>query len=295
MSYAYLDIETRPSCRIWELPEDDQRYLMTKAAPGLDAGPTTEQVDLYREHCRTHGSLATAKAMPLMHAAESAMAVNPALCAIVCVGVYLDAEARAEYLANEPNWVSNSSPDVDPQKGTGLLLTHEAAAAEVGLPGVQTLWFQDPKDTYEVLGDLLGAATVVTFNGRRFDLPILMVHAAAAGVQLPRNLVPHRYRYDECMDLADMLTSFGAGSLARFGDYCRLFGVPSPKEEEITGKYVGAAVFDGRLEEVFAYQMRDIKALARLAPKVRRGFDAAIKNKPLRRPARALQPVGVAS
>lgn len=278
---SYLDIETRPARRIWELSPEDQAYLFSKASPGFNPGDVSKQLTEYRELCDSEGNLAAAHAMPFVHSAESAMALNPAMCAIVCVGLYLDAEARADYAAAEPYVKGSTHPELN--KGEAVVITWEPECPAVQLPGVKVIR-AEPRSGFAMLADLIGPSKVVTFNGRRFDLPILMTHAAAAGAPFTRNLTPYRYSFDECLDLSDLITGFGAGTPARFGDYCKLFGVPSPKEGAVSGKYVGAAVFDNRFEEVFRYQIADVRALVQLTPKVTHGFGAAMtKRRPYQR------------
>lgn len=105
---------------------------------------------------------------------------------------------------------------------------------------------------------------LVTFNGRGYDGPVLMVRSAQLGVRPTRNLVPNRYRVREHCDLMDVLSFFGA-SHDRFSlDYwCRRFDVESPKGS-IDGSQVARAYRDGRIEDIGEYCLRDVRATAEL-------------------------------
>lgn len=109
------------------------------------------------------------------------------------------------------------------------------------------------------------AGRIVTFNGRAFDGPYLMLRSAILGVRPSRNLVPARGRLDEHCDLADVLTLGGAVRTNFTFDYwCRRFGIESPKDEGLDGSKVQAAYEAGRLEEIVAYCARDVLATAEL-------------------------------
>jgi len=105
---------------------------------------------------------------------------------------------------------------------------------------------------------------LVTFNGRGYDGPVLMVRSAQLGVRPTRNLVPNRYKVREHCDLMDVLSLFGA-SHDRFSlDYwCRRFDVESPKGS-IDGSQVARAYRDGRIEDIGEYCLRDVRATAEL-------------------------------
>ncbi len=77
----------------------------------------------------------------------------------------------------------------------------------------------------------LGApATLVTWNGRTFDLPVLAMRALHHGI--PWNWYYDgrglRYRYSDeghC-DLMDFFSDYGASRQMKLGDACRLIGLP---------------------------------------------------------------------
>ena len=109
------------------------------------------------------------------------------------------------------------------------------------------------------------AGRIVTFNGREFDGPFLMLRSAILGVRPSLNLAGYRYSVERHCDLAEVLSFHGA-SRERFSlDYwCRRFGITSPKDEGLTGSEVQGAYEAGRIEDIARYCVRDVVATAAL-------------------------------
>lgn len=109
---------------------------------------------------------------------------------------------------------------------------------------------------------------LVSYNGRGYDGPVMMVRSAQAGVACARNLVPYRYSIAEHCDLQDVLGFQGARRENYSLDYwCRRFGVESPKDG-IDGSQVGQAYHEGRIEEIGEYCLRDVRSTAGLYRKL---------------------------
>jgi len=105
---------------------------------------------------------------------------------------------------------------------------------------------------------------LVSYNGRGYDGPMLMIRSAQLGVRPSRNLLPYRYRMDEHCDLMDALCFFGAARERFSLDYwCRRFDVESPKGS-IDGSQVGRAYREGRIEDIGEYCLRDVRATGAL-------------------------------
>lgn len=105
----------------------------------------------------------------------------------------------------------------------------------------------------------------VTFNGRLFDCPFLMVRSAINGIRATRNLMPYRYAHAEHVDLSDQLTFYDA-MRRKFGlhMWCNAFGIKSPKQEGITGLQVKSLFKEGRYHDIARYCFRDIHATKEL-------------------------------
>jgi predicted PolB exonuclease-like 3'-5' exonuclease len=104
----------------------------------------------------------------------------------------------------------------------------------------------------------------ITFNGRSFDCPFLMLRSAVAGVKPTRNLVPYRYDYSKHCDLLEQLTFYGAFRKFNLDFYCKAFGIKSPKSEGITGLDLGPLYREGKFRQIATYCLGDIIATAEL-------------------------------
>ncbi|MGK2849212.1 MAG: ribonuclease H-like domain-containing protein [Minisyncoccota bacterium] len=108
--------------------------------------------------------------------------------------------------------------------------------------------------------------TFVTFNGRQFDVPFLMIRSAVHGIRPTKNLLANRYLsyhapQAQHVDLLDQLTFYGA--LRRKGSlhlWCRAFGIESPKIHGVDGDDVGMLFANGKSADIARYNARDVRA-----------------------------------
>jgi uncharacterized protein YprB with RNaseH-like and TPR domain len=108
----------------------------------------------------------------------------------------------------------------------------------------------------------------ITFNGRSFDGPFLMLRSAALGIPVSKNLVGYRYALKPHTDLLDVISFFGASRKWNLDFACKAFGIESPKEHGMDGYSVGPYYRAGRLREIALYCRRDVEATARLFQKL---------------------------
>ncbi len=113
--------------------------------------------------------------------------------------------------------------------------------------------------------------TVVTFNGRGFDIPFLYLRSAVLNVRITRkDWLGYRFQVEPHCDLLEQLTFYGVsgreGAARRFNldFYCKAFGIPSPKSHGVTGMDVGRLMAEGRAREVAEYCLGDVGATVRL-------------------------------
>ena len=119
----------------------------------------------------------------------------------------------------------------------------------------------------------------VTFNGRGFDGPFLMLRSAALGIPVTKNLVGYRYAVRPHTDLLEVLSFFGASRKWNLDFACKAFGVESPKEHGMDGYSVGPYYRSGRLREIALYCRRDVEATARLFQKLERTLLPALEER----------------
>ncbi len=104
--------------------------------------------------------------------------------------------------------------------------------------------------------------TLVSFNGRSFDLPVLELQALRYGCRAPRYFnerYGHRHRYSEQghYDLYDFLSNFGMTRLrGGFDLLARLIGLPG--KGEIAGSDVQGLWEAGRRQDIARYCRRDV-------------------------------------
>jgi hypothetical protein len=114
-----------------------------------------------------------------------------------------------------------------------------------------------------------GRSRIVTYNGRNFDGPVLMIRSAQLGVVPTRNLVPYRYDLSEHADIADVLSFQGTRREIYSLDYwCRAFGIPSPKDGGVTGATAGEVWEAGEFARLADYVLGDVWAEAQLWDRV---------------------------
>jgi len=104
----------------------------------------------------------------------------------------------------------------------------------------------------------------VTFNGRAFDCPFLMMRSAILQIQPTRNLMPYRYDASVHCDLLEQFTFYGALRKFNLDFYCKSFGIESPKMQGVTGLDMKELNEEKRYREIAEYNLRDLKATAEL-------------------------------
>jgi len=113
----------------------------------------------------------------------------------------------------------------------------------------------------------------ITFNGRSFDAPFLMIRSAINGIRPTKDLLRGRYLYQHNpealhIDLLEQLTFYGAtrrkGSLHLWS---RAFGIESPKTSGVTGDDVGPLFKAKKYLEIAKYNVGDLRATRSLYEK----------------------------
>ena len=109
----------------------------------------------------------------------------------------------------------------------------------------------------------------VTFNGRCFDLPFILIRSAMYKIRAPKNFMKGRYLYQQHfdakhVDLLDQLTFYGATKKGTLHMYTRAFGIESPKSEDINGYEVAKLFEQKRFLDIAKYNARDIQATKKL-------------------------------
>lgn len=135
--------------------------------------------------------------------------------------------------------------------------------------GNRTLISGSEKQILEKFWDFLGRDDrFISFNGRQFDGPFLMIRSAIHGVVPKRDLVGYRYAFHPNCDLREALNFSGTlyGRQVRFNlDLaCKSFGIVSSKTEGMDGRAVESMYRAGRYEEIATYCLEDVRATCEL-------------------------------
>jgi DNA polymerase elongation subunit (family B) len=104
----------------------------------------------------------------------------------------------------------------------------------------------------------------ITFNGRSFDCPFLMLRSALLGIKPTRNLMPYRYSSKEHCDLLEQLTFYGVARKYNLDFFCKAFAIPTPKDKGFTGLDLAEMFKAKRYNEIAEYCMGDVQATAAL-------------------------------
>jgi DNA polymerase elongation subunit (family B) len=138
-----------------------------------------------------------------------------------------------------------------------------------------TVKFIPCADETELLAQFWDAAkhydSVVTFNGRGFDVPFIYLRSALLDVPISKkNWLGYRFATEPHCDLAEQFTFYSVsgrdGAARRFNldFYCKSFGIESPKSHGVTGTDVGALLAEKKFREIAEYCLRDVRATVEL-------------------------------
>jgi DNA polymerase elongation subunit (family B) len=107
-------------------------------------------------------------------------------------------------------------------------------------------------------------STFITFNGRAFDCPYILMRSAVHKIKPTKNLIPYRYSDKEHVDLFDQLTFYNTTKRFNLDYFCKRFGIISPKSEGVTGLDVPELFSKGEYQQIAEYCMRDVIATGEL-------------------------------
>lgn len=110
----------------------------------------------------------------------------------------------------------------------------------------------------------------ISFNGRAFDVPFLMIRSAINGIKPTKDLMSNRYLNSQKfnathIDLLDQLTFYGAvRRKPSLHLACRAFGIKSPKADGVDGDEVKPLFNAKEYLKIAKYNLEDLKATREL-------------------------------
>ena len=156
--------------------------------------------------------------------------------------------------------------DVDKNKGVVYYQSPSLSQEEYEVDGVK-LKVTSEKEMLEKFWE--GArqyGEFISFNGRAFDVPFMMIRSAIHQIRVPINLMPPRFASNtNHVDLLEQLTFYG--SMRRKGNlhmWCRAFGIKSPKADGVSGDDVGELFRNKEFLKIAQYNVGDLKATREL-------------------------------
>ena len=112
----------------------------------------------------------------------------------------------------------------------------------------------------------------ITFNGRQFDGPFIMIRSAINSVIPKRDLVGYRYQMHPNCDLREALNFFGTTNSRQFKFNldlaCKVFGIATSKSEGVDGRSVETWYRAGRHRDIADYCLEDVRATMELYEKI---------------------------
>ena len=114
---------------------------------------------------------------------------------------------------------------------------------------------------------------LITFNGRRFDIPFIIVRSVINEVPIEVDLLGSRFDQTKHFDVYEFISCFGAMRGPHSLDACCFgFGIDSPKKS-FDGEKVKEAYFKGNLESIGLYNLEDVKATQKLYKKIQQSLN----------------------
>jgi 3'-5' exonuclease len=110
----------------------------------------------------------------------------------------------------------------------------------------------------------------ISFNGRGFDVPFLMIRSAVNGIKPTKNLMSNRYLSSQTfnaqhIDLMDQLTFYSAVRRSpSLHLACRAFGIKSPKADGVDGDAVKPLFEAKEYLKIAKYNLADLQATREL-------------------------------
>jgi len=154
--------------------------------------------------------------------------------------------------------------DCDTKKGAVYYQAPDQKVANSDMEGIK-LSVTTEKDMLTKFWELSDRYNeYVTFSGRIFDIPYIMIRSAIHGIKPKKDLMRGRYLYQQSptaihIDLHDQLGFYGA--ITKLGGLhlaCRAFGIITPKDGEIDGSKVEEYFKNKQFTEIAQYNARDL-------------------------------------
>lgn len=190
----------------------------------------------------------------------------------------------AEYKDMETGAVMGMSPFfgqcISLALGDGEVPLHEQQVTALVVPpeGMEDEEFPEwmrpmsEPDLLRAFWTLAGVAeTVVTYNGRGFDIPFLVNRSLVHGIEARVDLLSNRWSLRPHLDLLQLVRQGSSTGPSNLDVVCWALGIESPKGQ-MDGSMVAPAYASGKIEEIARYNLADVTATTAVYHKLRDGL-----------------------
>lgn len=145
-----------------------------------------------------------------------------------------------------------------------ILFSEDLTFRKMGAMGEQRVKEGGPPEEL-ILADLASYAQkkkpeIITWNGRRFDMPVISTRAMRYGISMKWYFERKDYRYrfspDGHLDLADQISDYGATRMSSMDGASKLIGLSG--KGSVKGDSVEALWKSGRYEDIRDYCLSDV-------------------------------------
>jgi 3'-5' exonuclease len=158
--------------------------------------------------------------------------------------------------------------NADSQRGQVLYAAEDFSEEENEVAPVEFVACVDEAELLTAFWDVARHYdSIVTFNGRGFDVPFIYLRSALLNVPITRkDWLGYRYQTEPHCDLAEQFTFYtvsgrdGAAKRFNLDFYCKAFGIESPKSHGVTGMDVNRLLASGQQRTIAEYCLRDVQA-----------------------------------
>lgn len=204
---------------------------------GCDFNSLAESQQEFLTRHSTHDKEGSADS-PAIEEAERFLSLYPLTAKVVAIGL-LNTETQKEMVLYEG--ADNNVLEVEEKN-----IKYKSMSEEEML---KTFWIYSTK-----------AEKLISFNGRNFDIPFLMLRSAIHRIKPARNFMKNRYDTSCHIDLLEQFTFYGLTKKFNLDFYCRAFGIESPKSKGVTGMEIKELYSAGKIEEIAIYCGADVRA-----------------------------------
>lgn len=159
--------------------------------------------------------------------------------------------------------------NMESKKGKVYFQAHQGGVENYENAGVEYVVASEKEILENFWQDIKNFNLIVSFNGRGFDAPFIILRSIYYDILPSKNLMPYRYSGKEHYDIMDQLAFYGAAKNFSLEVLCDMFGIKNPKDEGVSGLAVNNLFKNREYKQIAEYCMRDVIATLELYNRVK--------------------------